>query len=80
MMAFPLVAAVLSGSLAGNWQVAGNGVSATVTLPGTLAEARIGTRFTAKDWQSFQHGFSEFSQAYGPIMQSVWHGIRGEIA
>ena len=28
---------------------------------------------------SRRHGFSRFSHSYGPVMQSVWHGLLGEL-
>ena len=161
--------------LAGEWDVVGSDVRGKVHLPGTLADAKLGTEFKAEDWakmtdrrtkgalmrhyqylgkavysrefrfgddelkavsrggalelvlgrvmwrsevsidgrplggcdflaaphryaipaalvtpgthrieiavdNSNQHGFSEWSHAYGPVMQTVWHGIRGEVS
>ena len=39
-------------SLAGDWHVAGEGFSATAKLPGTLAAAHLGKRWTERDFQT----------------------------
>ena len=39
-------------SLAGEWRVTGNGLSGVVQLPGTLADAKLGTHKTAADWEA----------------------------
>jgi hypothetical protein len=157
-------------SLAGEWRVTGNGLSGVVQLPGTLADAKLGTHKTAaywkadtdrrskgaltREWQyrgtavyereielteeearyplelvmervmlhselaidgevvgscdslavehvypipprltkpgrhtirltldnSNRYNFSEWAHSYGPVMQSVWHGVVGEFA
>ena len=156
--------------LSGTWRVTGEGLSGDVRLPGTLADARLGRRMTAADWEkdtarqskgaltreyqyrgkavyereielteeearyplelvmervmlhselaidgetvgscdslavehvypipprltkpgrhtirltldnSNRYNFSEWAHSYGPVMQSVWHGVVGEFA
>ena len=156
--------------LSGTWRVTGEGLSGVVRLPGTLADARLGRRMTAADWEkdtarqskgaltreyqyrgkavyereidlteeearyplelvmervmlhselaidgetvgscdslavehvypipqrltkpgrhtirltldnSNRYNFSEWAHSYGPVMQSVWHGVVGEFA
>ena len=157
-------------SLAGEWRVTGDALSGVVHLPGTLADAKLGTHKTAADWEkdtnraskgaltreyqyigkavyereitlteeearyplelvmervmlhselvidgeaigscdslavehvypipqqltkagrhvirltldnSNRYNFSEWAHSYGPVMQSVWHGVVGEFA
>ena len=157
-------------SLAGEWRVTGDALSGVVHLPGTLADAKLGTHKTAADWEkdtnraskgaltreyqyigkavyereitlteeearyplelvmervmlhselaidgetvgsfnslavehvypipqrltkpgrhtirltldnSNRYNFSEWSHSYGPVMQSVWHGVVGQLA
>ncbi|MBO7684562.1 MAG: hypothetical protein J6T51_07545 [Kiritimatiellae bacterium] len=157
-------------SLAGEWRVTGENLSGVVQLPGTLADAKLGTHKTAADWEadtdrrskgaltrewqyigtavyereielteeearyplelvmervmlhselvidgeaigscdslavehvypipqrltkagrhvirltldnSNRYNFSEWAHSYGPVMQSVWHGVVGEFA
>ena len=157
-------------SLAGEWRVTGDALSGVVHLPGTLADAKLGTHKTAADWEkdtnraskgaltrewqyrgkavyereieltaeeakyplelvmervmlyselaidgetvgscdslatehvypipqrltragrhvirltldnSNRYGFTEWAHSYGPVMQSVWHGVVGEFA
>ena len=38
-------------SLAGEWRVTGDALSGVVHLPGTLADAKLGTHKTAADWE-----------------------------
>ena len=154
--------------LSGTWRVTGEGLSGVVRLPGTLADAKLGRRMTAADWEkdtvrqskgaltreyqyrgkavyereielteeearyplelvmervmlhselaidgeavgscdslavehvypipqrltkpgrhtirltldnSNRYNFSEWAHSYGPVMQSVWHGVVGE--
>ncbi len=156
--------------LAGAWRVTGEGLSGEVMLPGTLADAKLGSHKTATDWEkdtsraskgaltrewqyrgkavyereielsaeearhplelvmervmlhselaidgetvgscdslatehvykipqrltkpgrhtirltldnSNRYNFSEWAHSYGPVMQSVWHGVVGEFA
>ena len=40
-------------SLAGEWRVTGEGLSGVVRLPGTLADAKLGTHKTATDWAKY---------------------------
>ena len=157
-------------SLAGEWRVTGDALSGVVHLPGTLADAKLGTHKTAADWEkdtnraskgaltrewqyrgkavyereieltaeeakhplelvmervmlyselsidgetvgscdslatehvypvpqrltkagrhvirltldnSNRYNFTEWAHSYGPVMQSVWHGVVGEFA
>ena len=39
-------------SLAGEWRVTGENLSGVVRLPGTLADAKLGRRMTAADWEA----------------------------
>lgn len=156
--------------LSGTWRVTGEGLSGVVRLPGTLADAKLGTHKTATDWAKYtdrqskgaltreyqyrgkavyereieltedearyplelvmervmlhselaidgevvgscdslavehvypipqrltkpgrhtirltldnsnRYNFSEWAHSYGPVMQSVWHGVVGEFA
>ena len=156
--------------LAGEWRVTGDGLSGEVRLPGTLADAKLGRRLSAADWEadanraskgaltreyqyrgkavyereieltaaearyplelvmervmlrselaidgetvgscdslatehvypipqrltkpgrhtirltldnSNRYNFTEWAHSYGPVMQSVWHGVVGEFA
>ena len=39
--------------LSGTWRVTGEGLSGVVRLPGTLADAKLGTHKTATDWAKY---------------------------
>jgi hypothetical protein len=45
---------------------------------GTLAAGRHRLEVTVDN--SCFYGFSRYSHSYGPVMQSVWHGILGKVA
>ena len=170
MATFAAAGADVVKSLAGEWRVTGKGIAGVVRLPGTLADAKLGTHKTAADWAKYtdrqskgaltreyqyrgkavyereieltedearyplelvmervmlhselaidgevvgscdslavehvypipqrltkpgrhtirltldnsnRYNFSEWSHSYGPVMQSVWHGVVGEFA
>lgn len=45
--------ALAETELSGSWHVTGKDLDCTVSLPGTLADARLGRRYTAEDWRGF---------------------------
>ena len=52
MAAVSAVGADVVKSLAGEWRVTGENLSGVVRLPGTLADAKLGRRMTAADWEA----------------------------
>ena len=52
MVAISAVGADVVKSLAGEWRVTGENLSGVVRLPGTLADAKLGRRMTAADWEA----------------------------
>ena len=52
LVAAQVVAADAVKSLAGEWRVSGEGIEGVVRLPGTLADAKLGRRMTAADWEA----------------------------
>ena len=52
MVAVAAVGADVVRSLAGEWRVTGENLSGVVRLPGTLADAKLGRRMTAADWEA----------------------------
>lgn len=52
MIAVATAGADVVKSLAGAWRVTGENLSGEVHLPGTLADAKLGRRMTAADWET----------------------------
>ncbi len=48
------------------------------TIPASLATPGEHTLVVEVD-NAPRHGFSRYSHSYGPVMQSVWHGLLGEL-
>ncbi len=53
MATFAAAGADVVKSLAGEWRVTGKGIAGVVRLPGTLADAKLGTHKTAADWAKY---------------------------